>query len=162
MTSETRWIKKAMCFDFGLRCIGIAVGQRFTGTAQALPILLAKDGIPRWEEVTALIQEWEPDALVIGIPLNMDGTEQDMTHKAREFGVTLTQKFHLPLFEVDERLSTRAAKELMFAQEGGRALRKRADSIAAQLLLEEWFRSLVLSESVLSDAEEDEDPDVGE
>ena len=73
-------------FDYGLKNIGVAVGQDLTQTANPLTVIKARDGIPNWDDIEALITEWQPKLLIVGLPLNMDGTEQQMTTAARKFG----------------------------------------------------------------------------
>lgn len=133
---------KLLGFDFGLRRIGVATGQTITHTASPLCILAANAGIPKWPEVASLIQTWRPEALIVGLPLNMDDSEQYITNAAKNFGELLKIHYALPVFMMDERLSTRAAKEQLFEEGGYRALRntKRVDAIAAKLILETWMR----------------------
>ncbi len=127
-------------FDFGMKRIGIAVGQTITKTARPLVTLKAKDGIPQWEELDKLVKTWRPDALIVGIPLNMDGTEQNVTLSAKKFADSLKERYNLPVFGVDERLTTRDAREQMFSKGGYKALKNgQVDSVAAQLILETWF-----------------------
>ncbi|KDE40140.1 MAG: Holliday junction resolvase RuvX [Nitrincola lacisaponensis] len=130
----------ALGFDFGTRRIGVAFGQRLTGTASPLEPLNARDGIPDWVQLEKLIQTWQPDCLVIGIPLNMDGTISDMARRARKFANRLHERCQRPCFLMDERLTTREAKQLHRAAGGGQNYRKDpVDSIAARLILEDWF-----------------------
>lgn len=127
-------------FDFGMKRIGVAVGQTITQTARPLVTLKANQGIPQWEELNKLIQIWRPDALVVGIPLNMDGTEQPLTQAAQQFSVELKQHYALPVYGIDERLSTKAARERLFEQGGYKALQEgQVDSVAAQLILQNWL-----------------------
>ena len=127
-------------FDFGMKRIGCAVGQKVTHTATALQIIAAQDGIPNWEDVDELIEAWHPQGLVLGIPLNMDGTEQEVTHCARKFGKRLHHRYQLPVHEVDERLTTREAKARIVAAAGPKALQKgMVDAVAAQVILEAWL-----------------------
>lgn len=127
-------------FDFGTRHIGVAVGQALTKTAQPLLTLSANAGEPEWSAVEKVIQEWRPQALVVGIPLNMDGTEQTVTHQARDFMQQLAAKVSIPVFEIDERLSTIAAREQIIAERGYKALSKgMIDAMAAAIILETWF-----------------------
>ena len=130
----------ALAFDFGLVKIGVAAGQSLLGTAQALAPLKARDGAPQWEQVEALLKEWKPQVLVVGLPLNMDDTDNDITVRARRFANGLTGRFNLPHVLWDERLSTREAKEIAF-EHGHRGNFHEApvDSFAAQLILESWF-----------------------
>ena len=128
-------------FDFGLSKIGVAVGQCVTKTARPLTILKAKKGIPNWENVSALINEWHADALIVGLPLNMDGSPQPITERAKSFGQDPSDRFKLPVHFIDERLTTIAAKELMHATLSGKARFAKADSVSAQLIVESWLGS---------------------
>ncbi len=129
-------------FDFGTKRIGIAIGQGVTQEARPLTTLLAKAGVPVWSELDTLIKKWRPDALVVGMPLNMDGTEQDVTTQARQFAESLSQRYHLPLHLIDERLTTKSARAQLFEQGGYRALQDgQVDAVAAQLILENWLSS---------------------
>ena len=127
-------------FDFGLKRIGVAVGQTLTGTATALTTLQADKGEPNWSELEKLIKEWGPQALVVGIPLNMDSSQQTITMAAKNFANSL-QRFGLPVYEVDERLTTKEARQQLFSAGGYRAIKQaQIDSIAAKLILESWLR----------------------
>ncbi|RUO75603.1 Holliday junction resolvase RuvX [Pseudidiomarina taiwanensis] len=129
-------------FDFGTHSIGVAVGQTITRSARALAALRAKEGQPDWHLVERLIKEWQPERLVVGLPLNMDGTEQELTTKARKFAQRLHGRFGLPVDLQDERLTTVAAKEELFSSGGYRNLSKgNIDSAAAQLILEDYLQS---------------------
>jgi putative Holliday junction resolvase len=133
--------KTVLGFDFGMKHIGVAVGQTITQTANPLTSLKALDGIPNWDEVAKLITTWGAKALVIGIPLNMDGSEQPITAAAKKFSNRLHARFKLPVHPVDERLTTAEAKQQLFDAEGYRALEKTAiDSYSAKLILESWLR----------------------
>lgn len=135
-------LKTILGFDFGLRFIGTAIGQSLTSTASPLTTLSAREGIPHWPDIDKLIKTWEPDALVVGIPSNMDGTEQSITQAARDFSRSLEERYHLPVFNMDERLSTKEAKEKIFATKGYKGLtRATVNAVAAQLILESWFQS---------------------
>lgn len=112
MTETTT--KTVIAFDFGTNSIGCAVGQSITGTAQGLTTFKAQDGIPNWEEIGKLLQDWKPDMLVVGLPLNMDGTEQPLTQRARKFANRLNGRFNLPVELQDERLTTVEAKAEIF------------------------------------------------
>ena len=83
----------AIAFDFGTKSIGCAVGQSITGTAQALPAFKAQDGIPNWDAIEKCLKDWKPDVIVVGLPLNMDGTEQDLTLRAKKFANRLNGRF---------------------------------------------------------------------
>ncbi len=127
----------ALAFDFGMKRIGAAVGQTITTQASPLPLLKAKDGIPRWEEISRIIDEWHPDVLVVGLPLNMDNSEQPITHAAKKFANRLKEKFKLPVELMDERLSTIEARRLIFEEKQGS--KQAIDSMAATVILEAWF-----------------------
>lgn len=127
-------------FDFGRRRIGVAVGETLTGTARALRTVAARDGEPDWEAVSELIHTWRPDALVVGVPLHLDGAPQPMTAAAQRFARRLEGRYRLPVHRVDERLSSdEARRELAARGIAGRAARGRVDPVAARLILETWF-----------------------
>lgn len=128
-------------FDFGLSKIGLAVGQMITQTARPLTILKANRGVPVWQEIQKIIDEWGVDALVVGLPLNMDGSTQSITHKAQHFGEILKMQFQLPVYFVDERLTTVAARDEMHTHVKGRARFANPDSVSAKLIVESWMVS---------------------
>lgn len=134
--------RSLMGFDFGTRSIGIATGQEVTGTASPLTSVKANDGIPDWTQLEKILKEWQPDLLIVGLPLNMDGTEQEMTVRARKFGQRLHGRFGFQVEFKDERLTTTDAKARLFEQGGYKALGKsRVDAVSAQLILESWMES---------------------
>ncbi|MCH8502418.1 MAG: Holliday junction resolvase RuvX [Aliidiomarina sp.] len=127
-------------FDYGTKSIGVAVGTALTGTASPLPALKANEGVPQWDHVEKLIQEWQPELCVIGLPLNMDGTEQPLTARAKKFANRLHGRFGVQIFLQDERLTTVSVREELFARGGFRELQKgRVDSAAACVILEDYF-----------------------
>lgn len=127
-------------FDYGMKNIGIAVGQEITATANPLTVIKARDGIPNWDEVKKLLDEWQPDLLVVGLPLNMDGSEQEMTAAAKRFGNRLNGRFNIPVEWVDERLSTFEALDQMGIRSKMDARqRSEVDRISAQLILQSWL-----------------------
>lgn len=103
-------------FDFGTKRIGVAVGQTVTETARALATIKATQGIPNWEELDKIIKTWSPQALIVGFPLNMDGTEQPITQLARNFAASLSSRYNIQVHGVDERLTTRDAREQIFTK----------------------------------------------
>lgn len=135
--------RRAMAFDYGTRQIGVAVGQTLTGSAEPLTNLRARDGVPDWDQIAKLIREWEPNVLVVGLPLNMDGSASDMSERAARFARRLHGRFQLPVETVDERLSTFEAKQHLKDQ--GRTpssyREDPVDSLAAALLLQTWLSS---------------------
>jgi putative Holliday junction resolvase len=127
-------------FDYGTKQIGVAVGQAITGQARELCVLKAQNGVPDWQKVEALIKEWQPDAIVVGLPLNMDGTKSEMSERAEKFARRLNGRFNLPVHTHDERLTTFEAKGQRLAQgQRGGYRDNPVDALAAALLLEGWL-----------------------
>lgn len=123
-----------LSFDFGMKKIGVAVGQSITQTATPLTELPAQDGIPSWDVIASLLQTWGIHAIVVGLPYNMDGSDQEITRAAKKFGNRLHDRFQKPVYFVDERLTTVEAKSHL------RHPSKSVDRYAAKLILEAWFR----------------------
>lgn len=137
---ENSSVNTVIAFDFGMKSIGVAIGQSITGTASPLQALKAQDGIPNWDMLQTLISQWQPDALLVGLPLNMDGSEQAITTSVRRFVGRLKHKYHLPVFLHDERLSTVDAKAKLFELGGFKKLSKeKVDSVSACLIYESWL-----------------------
>ena len=133
-------ITSILAFDFGTKRMGVAIGQRITGTATALTPIKAKDGIPNWEQLALLIKEWQPDAFVVGLPLNMDGTESEMSRRASKFARRLNGRYHKPSFTHDERLSSFEAKGEVIRHSGERDFGAHSvDGLAACIILESWM-----------------------
>src|SRR4029079_10265126 len=129
-----------MGLDFGMKRIGVAVGQTVTQSARPLKTIQAKEGVPNWQELDKLVHTWQPGALVVGVPLNMDGTEQPLTQAALLFMDSLRAHYKLPVYGMDERLSTKDARARLFQQGGYKALQHgQVDSVAAQLILQNWL-----------------------
>ena len=129
-------------FDFGTQRIGIAVGQELTHSVTPLTTLKARNSKPDWEQISQLISEWQPDLLIVGLPLHMDGSEQTMTDAARRFGNQLKGRYNLPVEMVDERLSSYEAEELLQQQPASRRKKQDKgyiDQLAAQLILQSWL-----------------------
>ncbi|WP_349617262.1 Holliday junction resolvase RuvX [Azotobacter salinestris] len=127
-------------FDYGTRQIGVAVGQAITGQARELCVLKAQNGVPDWSQIEKLVKEWQPDAMVVGLPLNMDGTPSEMSERAERFARRLHGRFNLPVHTHDERLTTFEAKGHRLAQGQRDGYRQRpVDALAAALLLEGWL-----------------------
>ncbi len=118
----------------------MAVGNRQTGTCQALTVLRARDGIPDWVALEKLVADWQPDLLLVGSPLNMDDTESELSRRAAKFGRRIAERCRLPVDYMDERLSSFEAKQLLRdAGHGGDYRKDPADSLAAKLILESWL-----------------------
>ena len=129
-------------FDFGKKYIGVAVGQEITGSASPLGSIKAKEGIPNWDSLSNYLKEWQPDLVVVGLPLNMDGSEQQLTLDAKKFGNRISGRFGLTVEFQDERLTTADAKERLFAQGGYRNLKKEnIDAESAALIIESFFEA---------------------
>ena len=139
--SHAKPLRLLLGFDYGSKQIGVAVGQVVTGQARELCVLKAQNGVPDWQKVEALMREWQPDALVVGLPLNMDGTPSDMSARAEKFSRQLNGRFNLPVHTHDERLTTYAAKGERMAQgQHSNSYRDNpVDALAAALLLEGWL-----------------------
>lgn len=127
-------------FDFGLKRIGVAVGQSITRTAQALTTLNAKQGAPDWHTLDKLVREWQPTVFVCGHPLDMQGNRQDITKAAEAFAAALEKRYGITVHLVDERLSSAAAKDYLIEMETKKTIKSQIDKVAAKLIIETWFR----------------------
>ena len=132
-------------FDVGTRLIGVAVGNRFTGSARGLAAIAVRDGAPDWARLDALRKEWQPDTLVIGLPLTLEGDEQPASKTARRFADKLAQRYQLPIALTDERYSSQEAAQ-RFASARAAGLKKKSDAAtidaeAAAVILERWLAS---------------------
>lgn len=121
-----------LAFDFGTRRVGVATGNTLTRSATPLRTLAA-EGERRFDAIAALIKEWQPDALVVGVPYHPDGAPHDNTERARRFARQLHGRFRLPVHEVDERYSTTEA-----ASDGARDL----DAASAAIILNQFLSTL--------------------
>jgi putative Holliday junction resolvase len=121
----------AMAFDFGTKRIGVAVGQKITGTATPVSVVKARDGKPEWQVIDKLVEEWKPKVFVVGLPINMDGTPSDMSEAATRFSRRLHGRYGIRIELMDERLSTFEAREFETPDQ--------LDAIAAKLILETWL-----------------------
>lgn len=131
-------------FDYGTRTIGVAAGNPISASAQSLQAMPAKGGEPDWQRVDALLAEWKPDALVVGLPLTLDGGEQPVTRGARAFAQKLHTRYGLPVHLIDERHTSQEAAR-RFAEQRAAGLQRRhnaanLDSVAAVVILESWLR----------------------
>lgn len=129
-------------FDYGLKRIGVAVGQELTRTANALTTVQATDGKPDWDVITRLIEQWQPDAVVVGLPLNMDGTFHELSYRAKRFGNQLHGRYNLRAYFIDERLSSLEAEHLLntnLAQQSRKSQPGDIDKMAARVILETWL-----------------------
>ena len=126
-----------LAFDFGTRWIGVAVGDTETRLANPLGMFEASSGRRRMAEIEALVREWQPQRLLVGLPLAQDGAEHDMTRRAKRFARQLEGRFRLPVDLADERLSSAAAEATL--RETGHGARKHKHAVhalAAQVILQ--------------------------
>ena len=129
-----------LAFDFGTRRIGVAMGNTLTRVAHSLTTIDAPPTAARFTAIAALIDEWQPAQLVVGLPVHADGTPHAMTARAKTFARALETRFALPVALVDERFTTQAARSaLAAAGRGGRSDRAVRDEAAAQIILQQWF-----------------------
>jgi len=137
MNSGTKVI---LAFDFGLKHIGVAIGQEITNTAQTFFSLDAKNGEPDWSQLDLLVKEWNPKLMVVGNPLNMDGSDSEIKKNSDKFSDLINKRYNVPVELMDERLTTREAKARLKSEEGSFiSSGKDTHQIAAQIILENWF-----------------------
>ncbi|HQQ62858.1 MAG TPA: Holliday junction resolvase RuvX [Pseudomonadales bacterium] len=130
-----------LAFDYGLRHIGVAVGQRLISSASPLVVIKARDGVPDWQHIEKIIREWQPDLLLVGLPLHMDGTDSPMSGRARKFARQLEGRFNKCVDMVDERLSSFAAKQDRREHAGDLDFGSHTvDAEAAVIILQDWYR----------------------
>ena len=134
----------AMGFDFGTKRIGVATGQNLTGTAQGIATVGNNGKNGPWNEIEELIHQWQPDMLVVGLPLDNEGAETNLSTAAREFGTELASRFARPVYYIDETLTSRVAERLVAeATPAGKRMIGRQqglrDQIAAELILNTFF-----------------------
>ncbi|WP_180112323.1 Holliday junction resolvase RuvX [Acinetobacter sp. YH12131] len=138
---ETTQAQTIMAFDFGTQKMGMAVGQAVIESATPLALFPMKDGIPQWENLLKIIKQHQPQLFLVGLPLNMDDSESELSTRARKFARRLRHQSNINTLMVDERLTTREARdELDHYQAQGRGKKLAADSLAAALLIESWYR----------------------
>lgn len=131
-----------LAFDFGTQHIGVAVGQTITKTSSPLIVInVAREGAEIWKTISNLIDEWKPDQLLVGKPLNMDGTTSDMMKKVDPFFQKLQKISNIPCELVDERLTSFEAKQLMQTD----SKYDRIDDLAAKIFLDNWIEHHVNS-----------------
>jgi putative Holliday junction resolvase len=129
-----------LAFDFGTRRIGVAVGEPLLGSARPLTTIDAEDNARRFSAIARLIEEWQPEQLVVGIPLGLDGEEHEMTQRCRRFAHQLEGRFRLAVALVDERLSSADAESRLASKGQGWKQRKLSlDAEAATTILEDYF-----------------------
>jgi putative holliday junction resolvase len=131
-----------IAFDFGTQKMGMAVGSSLIESATPLALFPMKDGIPNWDELLKIVKRHQPNLFLVGLPLNMDDSESELSTRARKFARRIRHQTNIETLMVDERLTTREARdELEHYQAQGRAKKLAADSIAAALFIESWYRN---------------------
>ena len=139
MTEESSVI---MAFDYGLRNIGIAIGQNITKSASTFYAIKAKEGEPDWIKLDSIVKEWEPTLFIVGDPFNMDGTRSEFQKRISQFSTELKNRYKIRLHMMDERLTTKEAKERIKTESSGLKESANKHSVSAQIILEDWFRSI--------------------
>jgi putative Holliday junction resolvase len=132
-TRDPRALTTLLAFDYGERRIGVAVGQTISATASPVRVFQVRNGRPDWPIIDQLITDWRPDALIIGLPLNMDGTPHDLAPKVERFANRLRNRYRLPIYFADERLSSHEGAQRRATP------REQIDAYAAQVILESWL-----------------------
>ena len=129
-----------IAIDYGLRNMGVAVGNTVSRTAQPLTIVGARDGVPDWSALAKLIEEWQPNRVIVGHPLNMDGSESDISRRVMKFARQIEGRYQISVTLVDERLSSREAKAAALASgHDGDFAAKPIDDEAAAIILTTWL-----------------------
>ena len=121
-----------MSFDFGMKRIGVAVGQKVTQTASGLGVVKAFDGIPKWDCLDKIVLDWQPERFIVGLPINMDGSNSEMSKKAQKFSRRISSRYNIRSEMFDERLTSFEARE--------HDRKTHIDAIAAKIILESWLR----------------------
>ena len=134
--------KLIMGFDFGTKKIGVAIGQMVTATATPISIIRVEKGVPNWFMLEKLINQWKPEHLVVGLPLNMDDSHSNMSRRALKFSSELENRFGIAVSNVDERLSTFEARQLYKSGSTENNQEELDDKVAA-LILESWLRDRI-------------------
>jgi len=139
--------RAVLAFDFGLKQIGVAQGHTLIHSANGLTIIKANDGTPDWAAISEIIEKWQPDLLLVGLPLNMDDSESELSHKARRFARRLEGRYGIQVTMIDERLTSREAKFMIHEQQRNRGRKARTqdltkiDHLAAALILQGWLQA---------------------
>jgi putative Holliday junction resolvase len=142
-TPDTTLPETIVAFDFGLRRIGVAVGQNVTASANPLAAVRNTDSGPDWQAISNVVNEWHPSRLIVGMPLHEDGSPSQMGVPIKAF-ITELARFELPVEQVDERYSSIEANEVLKSERAmglrGRINKEAIDSIAAALIAERWLK----------------------
>jgi len=138
-----------LCFDYGTVRIGMSIGNSLLGTAQPLSVAANHSGTPEWEKIDRAVLEWQPKGLVVGIPLDLNGNAQEITHHAKGFLNRLKKRYDVPVFSADERYSSMQAQQelqkMRARGQRGKTQHADVDTLAAALILEHWFTTRAFS-----------------
>lgn len=126
-------------FDYGLSRIGVATGQTLTQTASPLIALSAKNGTPQWKQIQALLNEWKPDLVVVGLPLHDDGSMSEMAERSKKFGQRIHGRFGVRVEFINEYHSTREAREHLNYRGKTSGQDGKLDATAASVIVERWI-----------------------
>ncbi len=142
--STTTTVGTCLCFDYGSKRIGTAIGEAQLQSSRPLEVVTNTNGTPDWSAIDSLVEQWRPTDLIVGWPLTEDGEEQAITHHVRGFIKRLKKRFGLPVHLCDERFSSMAAQEVIRQQRRSGQRRRKTrhgdvDKVAAALILESWF-----------------------
>ena len=129
----------AIGFDFGLTRIGVATGQTLTQTATPLTAVVAEHGVPDWNDIAVILDDWKPDIVVVGLPLHEDGSISEMAERSKTFGQRLHGRFGVQITFIDEYHSTREAREHLNYRGKASDLYGKLDATAASVILERWL-----------------------
>ncbi|QJC28241.1 Holliday junction resolvase RuvX [Enterobacteriaceae endosymbiont of Plateumaris braccata] len=132
-----------LAFDYGTKNIGVAIGHTIIGIAHTLKkIKNNKKGKPNWNKFKKIIKYWKPKKIIVGLPLNMNGSEQNTTILTKKFAYLIKNKFNIDVELHDERLSTIEAKNILFTTGGWKMLKKNdVNSVSASVILQSWFEN---------------------
>jgi len=142
--ADTAVVGTCLCFDYGSKRIGTAVGEAQLQSSRPLDVIRNTNGTPDWNAIDSLVEQWRPTDLIVGWPLTEDGKEQAITHHVRGFAKRLKKRFDRPVHLCDERFSSNAAQEIIREQRNSGQRRRKSrhgdvDTVAAALILESWF-----------------------
>lgn len=133
-------ITSVLGFDYGKKRIGIATGQTITCSATPCKTITSIEGNPDWDAIAAEIQQWKPQALIVGMPYHTDGSENKMTIAARQFCYELKKRFKLPVIEINEALSSSEAEEILKENvKIGKHNKHEIDKMAAAIIVQRWL-----------------------
>lgn len=134
-----------LAFDFGLQRTGVAVGNTLTGSASPESTLQSRDEKPDWDGISKLIEEWKPELIVVGMPTELDGSENPLKKRIERFCNQLNGRYNLPVEQENEQFtSIEAAQRLKQLRQSGRkqkVKKEEVDKIAASIILENWMKN---------------------